>query len=194
MGTDAVSEGSITLLGRDITHVAGATRREAGDRLRPQDRHEEGLAARTRRSGRTRRSAIRPAPLLEGTVDRPEGISQQNRGDPHRIQRRHPERRRRRSRVVGRQPAEAHHRSRNDSRSQGADRRPPDPRHRRRCAGGGLAVDPRRPLGGPGHVVDLGRPRRADRSLRHHPGDAAGSYRRPDSTRPRSRRAISVRT
>ncbi|MEJ7800066.1 MAG: ABC transporter ATP-binding protein, partial [Ilumatobacter sp.] len=43
VGTDAVAEGTITLMGDDITHRPVRYRREAGIGLVPQDRHEEGL-------------------------------------------------------------------------------------------------------------------------------------------------------
>jgi ABC-type uncharacterized transport system ATPase subunit len=43
MGTDAVAEGTITLMGDDITHRPVRYRREAGIGLVPQDRHDEGL-------------------------------------------------------------------------------------------------------------------------------------------------------
>jgi simple sugar transport system ATP-binding protein len=43
MGTDEVAEGTITLMGDDITHRPVRYRREAGIGLVPQDRHDEGL-------------------------------------------------------------------------------------------------------------------------------------------------------
>jgi simple sugar transport system ATP-binding protein len=43
MGTDEIAEGSITLMGDDITHRPVRYRREAGIGLVPQDRHDEGL-------------------------------------------------------------------------------------------------------------------------------------------------------
>lgn len=124
---------------------------------------------------------------LAGPEERPAGHP------PHRrdVRRPHPRHRRHRGLAVRRQPAEADRRPRDEPQAALPDRRPPHPRRGRRRAGRDLGPHPRGPPRGPGRAADLRRPGRADRPVRHPPGDLrrqAGRGRRPGHHHPRGAR------
>jgi simple sugar transport system ATP-binding protein len=155
--------GRISLAGVDITRQPTRRRREGGIGYIPEDRQRHGLDPRA------------PVAAAGGarSVDRPTRRPARQPADRRGVRRPHALDRHDGPCAVRRQPAEVHRRPGDERRPAAAAGVAPDPRCRRRRPGGDLGPDPRgapqRARGAP----DLGRPRRADRPVRHDPRDPA---------------------
>ena len=135
IGTGASASGTIKMLGEDITHSPVRYRREHGIGYIPQDRQREGLLLHAPLWENAALGHQTQAPFSNGFWMDRDGMRDRHRAHSRGVRRPHAQHRRRRPRLVGRQPAEADRRPRDVGQPDAADRLAPDPRHRRRRAG-----------------------------------------------------------
>ena len=170
MGLRPASAGRVVLADADLTELD--TREAAGGRhrLHPGGPASAGAAARGVALGKPGPRPPDPPAERVGSVDQPGGCARGHRADRPRLRRPYAGHRRPRVRAVRWQPAEADRGPGDERRSGAAARRPPHPRSGRRRAGGHLGRAADRTGRRAGRAAHLGRPRRADRPVRHDPG------------------------
>ena len=171
--------GSVSLGDEDISGWSTRDRRESGIGYIPEDRQRHGLLLDSPLwENRILGHQTRP-PSVKGSWLNVKGARRRLPAHRRAVRRTHARHRHHGAGALGGQPAEVHRRSRDERRPGPARRLAPDPRRRRRRPGADLGPHQERPARRAGGAVDQRRPRRADRSLRHHPGAAARPARGP---------------
>jgi general nucleoside transport system ATP-binding protein len=186
IGTQEMAAGRITLMGEDITTASVRHRREGGIAFVPQDRQTDGLLLDATLWENAALGHQTKRPFSKGWwIDRAGRPAQAHRGDPPGVRRADTGGRRERACAVGRQSAEADHRAASSPPTPSCSSPPTPPAASTsapRQRSGTTSARHGRRARDPAH---LGRPRRADRSVRHdrralrgargrHPGAGRG--------------------